>query len=96
MKTLTKEAAIQRGNQYFNDLYNARACSDQFYVLENTVHEHDLCFSMAWHLVKEKHLPSSRWSSIVGGGPLFISKISSHIGLAGSGLYYDGVGDFEL
>lgn len=96
MITKTKAEAIERGNQYFNDLYNARVYSEKFYVLENTVQEHELCFSMMWHLVKERHLPSSHWSGIAGGGPLFISKSSYHVGMAGSALYYDGLGDFEL
>ncbi|MEL6255052.1 MAG: hypothetical protein AAFR87_23795 [Bacteroidota bacterium] len=96
MSVKNKEEAIQRGNQYFKDLYNVRAYSEKFYVLENTVQEHELCFSMGWHLEKERHLPSSHWSGIAGGGPLFVSKISYHIGIAGSAMYYDDVGDFEL
>ena len=95
MITKTKEEAIERGNQYLTDLYNARVYKDKLYVMEDTVQEHDLCFSMGWHLVKERHLPASSRSWIVGGGGLFISKSTYHVGMSGSGLQ-STLSNFEL
>lgn len=83
---------IQRANTFLNN----SGYKKELGVIPSSIKEHDLCYSISWCQVDERHLDPYDRTTYVGAGRVLVSKITEHVDYEGSAPFTDWVHLFEL